>query len=152
MSAVSDIYAAYLTEIASVLTDYSRIPNGLDILGGGGLFLAKGYAVIPTDGINTERFVDCQASFVRNYTITLVQQMTATENNTTAMDDIYKDILEDALLVQKQVEKSTILNNSSTGLGVSKFTDDSGLFFLSGEREKYIQLNMNFETEYFVAL
>lgn len=152
MSQPSLIYDAYLSLVDTELADYARIPNGLDIIGSGGILRCKGYAIIPTDGINTERLVGCKLSVIRNYTVSLVQQMTATVNNATSIDTIYKDLMEDALLVQTAVERSTVLNDSSNGLGVSKFTDDSGVFFLAGEREKFIQLDMNFETEYFVSL
>lgn len=152
MSKISDVYDAYVSLCRTELASYTRIPNGLDIVGSGGIHRCKGFAVTPLDSINTERFVDCKMSVIRNFSISLVNQMTATVNDAAGTDSVYKDLMESAFLLQSAVEKSTVLNDSSNGLGVSKFVDDTGVFFLSGEREKYVQLDINFETEFFIQL
>jgi hypothetical protein len=152
VSIVSTIHDAYLTLLEAELPNHTRIPNGLDPVNTVSLLKTKGYALTPSDGLNTERLQGCKASFIRNYTVSLFTQVTSTENNAERIDQIHKQMLEDALLVQAAVEKSTVLNNASTGIGITKFTDDSGMFFLTGEREKFLQLDMNFQTEYFINL
>lgn len=152
MTIVSNTYDAYITLLQTALPNYARIPNGLDAQNAVSLFKRAGYALIPTGQINTNRLVGCKASFVRNYTVSLFNKVTATENNTTATDSIIKNMLEDAVKIEMAVERSTVLNNVAVELGSTKFIDDTGIFFVAGEREKFLQLDINFETEYFITI
>ena len=152
MSKVNLIYDAYITLLEATLPTYARIPNGLDIAGSSQLLKGYGWAVTPQDGLNTERLIGCEASIQRNFTVSLVNRFTATEHNAVAIDSIYKNLLIDAETLVKAVERSTVLNTTIQGLGTTKYTDDLGIEYLDAERSKFLILEMNFQTEYFVDI
>jgi hypothetical protein len=152
VSIISDIYDAYITQIQASLPDYARIPNGLDAQNAVSLFKKKGFSFSQGTAENSERLVGCKASVRRQFILSIFQKMYATENNTTAIDAIIKDMLETTVTLIKDIENSNTLNSVTLNVGKTKYLGDQGVVFITGEREKFLQLDINFETEYFIDL
>lgn len=147
------IYGAWISLIESTLPTYARITNGLAIEDAPSIVLRKGYAMIPTGGENTERQICGKRSYKRGFDIILINQILATENNTTTWDTIIKSLHEDVSSLFHEVEKSSTLNDMTNGLGTSKITGDSGINFVStDDLSKYFQIFISAETEYFENL
>lgn len=153
MTKISLIYGAWIDLIEDTLPSYARITNGLSIEDAPSIVLRKGYAFIPTDGENSERLICGNKSYVRSFDIVLVNQVLATENNTTTWDTLIKALHEDVASMFHAVENSSILNDMTNGLGTSKITGDSGINFVAtDEASKYFQIFISAETEYFESL
>ena len=150
MSKISQIYDAWITLIEASLPAYARITNGLDPSSTPSVVLRKGYAFIPREGNNTNRFICGVRSYSRVFEVILVNQITATENNTTSWDNLIKSIHEDFKSLFASIENSTTLNDITNGLGNSRLVSDSGIEFTgAGETNKYFQIGITVETEYF---
>lgn len=153
MSKISLIYDSYITLIEATLPAYARITNGLEPSNTPSTVLKKGYAFIPREGTNTERQICGKRSFLRTFEIVLVNQITATENNTASWDALIKSLHEDVRALFNDIEKSSTLNDITNGLGNTKFVSDSGIEFTATDaKSKYFQISLVVETEYFEEL
>lgn len=149
MSIVTTIYDAYHTELASLLPSYARIPNPKRLDDAPRMILNKGFAIIPTTGERSDREV-CKFWYKRVYDIVLINQITATVSNETYLDELINSLHEDTHTVLYGIEQSSILNNSSN-IFITRAVSDSGVDIVEdGEFERYLQISLQVETEYFV--
>lgn len=150
MSKISLVYDAWITLVQTALPDYYRITNSLDISENPSLLMQKGWALLPSVGENTERVICGNKSYKRSFEIILVNQVTITENNHEFWDILTKEIHEDVATLFSAVENSSVLNDMTNGLGVSKMLSDAGLEFVGeGDKSKFFQVALQVETEYF---
>ncbi len=153
MSKISLIYDSYLSTIATALPTYARITNGLDPANTPSVVLKRGYALIPREGVNTERQICGKRSYLRNFEVILVNQILATENNTSSWDGLIKSLHEDVTTLFSTFEKSSTLNDITNGLGNTKMVSDSGIDYTQTDGGlKYFQISLVVETEYFEEL
>ena len=142
---IEDIYDAIVTTIEGELTTYRRLPNPYAPETSTFLQLQQGYGLAVGPGRDTERYVGCLVTWERVFTILLVNQITATQNNIDSRVIIEKD-----LLIAHDLLRKAFYNNSTLGGEAIKTTvsDDGGFQFLDAERLKFLTLEINLITEY----
>lgn len=148
MTKIADIRDAILAELSTQLgPTWRRLPNAYVVEKNTYLQLQKGYAVRADSGLNTERFitVQCGVTWERIFTIILVRQMTAMQNNVDARDAIDEALLDDIELIHKSFE----LNHSLNGNAIKCIAiGDSGVNFIDAERLKFLSTEINLRVEY----
>ena len=88
-------------------------------------------------------------SIRRQFTIIITRKYEALENDGTKKATTEKQILEDALLIQKDVEADpTIAGTSVTAF----FRSDSGIEYVSGNTDRFLKTEIVIEAEYFENL
>lgn len=149
MSKIEAIRTAIITELTTNVFDstWRRLPNPYVIDQNTYLQLQKGYAVRTDAGLNTERFItnQCSVTWERLFTIILVRQMFATQNNVDARDAIDLELQEDIELIHKKFE----LNHSLNGEAIKCIpVGDTGVNFIDAERLKFLSTEVNLRVEY----
>lgn len=142
---ISTIYDNLASVVATALPDYLRFPNPYAIDANTFLHQRAGYGISIGAGVDTRRYLGCLISWEREFTISLVRQITTTQNNTSIRSGIEKDILDDHDILRK-----AIYNNSTLSGQAIKTTliSDSGLSFIDGDRMKFLALEMLISVEY----
>ena len=145
MSVISTIHDTLITKVSSVLSsDYKQLPNPYELGENNELYLTKGFGLAVGAGSRTDRLINCKASWQREFSLTLVNQITTTDHDLDKRQDIAKSLLEDHFLVFIELEKDTSLS----GLVIdSKIESDSGLQFIS-EINRYYFIDMSLTVEY----
>lgn len=150
MTEISTIYEGYVTAIEAALSGYCRIANPYDPEENANLMLRKGYGIGFGPAQNTDRFIDCRLSLVREFFVVLVQQVALRDNDGEARAVIEKQLFEDQLAIIQAFEADPTLNGA--GRPGAKFISDGGIEFLQADKAKYLLIEMQFESEYFEAL
>lgn len=145
MSKISDIYNALTDTIETALPDYWRIAQAYSVEANTYLTLTKGFGIAVGRGVDTKRYVGCLISWQRTFTVILINQMVAQENDLTTRVMIEQDILEDHATVRK-----AIYNNSTMGGTAieSTVTEDAGLHFVDADLLKFLAIQMTVTIEY----
>ena len=149
MSNISTIYDAYISVCETELTTYAKIPNAYEINTNSVLFYKQGFAVGISGGTNSERLQSCQMSVVRDFSVILINQLTASLTDFSGFNLIAKNLFEDQYKIIKAIEKSPTLNTSQT---TTKWLNDGGLEFLEAGKAKYFLIETIFQSEYFEDL
>jgi len=149
MTQVSTVYDALETLIEGELSGYGKLPNPYDPENNSGLLLDKGYGIAFGPGVNTERYVNCKITIERVFSIPLVNVVVATENDTDRHATLEKTIQEDAFKIIKALENDSRLGGAAVK---ARYSDDSGVLFLEGDREKYLLQQLEVAVEYFEDL
>jgi hypothetical protein len=148
VSTISEIRDAIQAQAATTLGAGWRIlPNPYVIDQNTYLQLQKGYAIRSDSGLNTERYItsQCLVTWERIFTIVLVRQMTATQNNVDARDAIDQALLDDIESLHKAFE----LNHSLGGKAIKCIpVSDIGINFIDAERLKFLSTEINLRVEY----
>lgn len=148
MSKIAQVRTKIITQIETALgAGWRRLPNAYVIDQNTYLQLQKGYGVRTDSGLNTERYVttQCGVTWERIFTIILVRQMTATQNNVEARDAIDVALEEDIENLHKAFE----LNHSLDGEVIKCVpSGDSGVNFIDAERLKFLSTEVNLRVEY----
>lgn len=142
---IEDIYDALVTVIDATLADYVRFPNPYVINENTFLHMKSGYGIAIGPGRDTERLVGCQLSWERAFTVILVKQMTATQNNTDKRVLIEKEIIADHDALRKAIYSNSTLSGNAIK---TTLTSDGGVNFLDGDRLKFLSIEMEVLTEY----
>jgi len=142
---ISQIYDAIVDVIEAELTTSVRIPNPYILDINSFLHLKKGFGVAIGPGDDTQRYIGCLVTWERNFTIAIIQQMVATQNNVGTREVIEKELLDD----HDKLRKAFYNNSTLSGKAIkSTITDDGGVSFIDGDRLKFIALEMNLLVEY----
>ena len=150
MSKISDVRDEILSILDTILpaaSGWRRLPNPYVIDQNTYLQLQKGYAVRSDAGLNTERVItnQCEVTWERIFTIIVVRQMTATQNNVDSRDAIDQSLLDDIELIHKTFE----LNHALNGKAIKCIpVSDSGVNFIDAERLKFLSTEINLRVEY----
>jgi len=145
MSKISDIYDALDSLISTALPAYTKLPNAYDLEENPELFLKRGYGIAIGSGENTKRELGCRLSYLRQFTIGLIKQITTTDTNTAARVALEKAIIEDHYLVLKALENDVDLNETSN---ITILPNDNGIEYLEGETNKYFLVTITVTSEY----
>lgn len=143
---ISEIYDACVNLIETTLpTDYLRIPNPYTVDVNTFLHLRKGFGLAIGPGVDTQRYVGCLVTWERTFSILLVKQVIATQNDVEVREVIEKDLLDDHDALRK-----AFCSNSTLGSLAIKSTvlGDAGVNFIDGERLKFLGLVMDLFVEY----
>lgn len=145
MIKIENVYDALADLVETALTGYARLPNAYVIEQNTYLQLRKGYALAVSPGVNTQRYVGCLTSWERNFTLTLINQVTTTQNNLGS-----RELLEKALLDDHEKILSAMENEVSLGGVVIKSTvvSDNGISFIDTDIQKFFSMTIEIFTEY----
>ena len=148
MSKIEEVRDAIITQIETVLTPgWRRLPNAYVVDQNTYLQLQKGYAVRTDSGLNTERTLTplCGVTWERIFSIILVRQMLATQNNVDDRDAVDQALLDDIEALHKAFE----LNHTLGGIVIScTVVSDTGLNFIDAERLKFLSTEISLRVEY----
>lgn len=145
MSKITQIHEALLARLAAVLPSYRRLANPYDIEDNNELYMTKGYGVAVGSGTRTDRLISCQKSWERSFTVILINQITTTDHNIAANDDIQRNLLEDHFAVFSDLEKETTLSQIAIR---SQVESDDGIEFVDLETARYYVIQLSVLTEY----
>jgi len=107
--------------------------------------LLKGFGIATGAGVNTERFVGCQVTWARSYNILLVQQITTTQNNIDARENIDAELRTDVNTLWKKF----YLNSGLDGLAIkTTVLGDGGIVPLDIGGLKFLSIELFLEVEY----
>ncbi len=142
---ISDIYDECVDIIEAAIPGYVRIPNPYTVDINTYLLLRNGYGIAIGPGTDTQRYVGCLVTWERVFSIILVQQVVATQNDTAVREVIEKTLLDDHDKLRK-----AFYNNSTLGSLAIKSTvlSDSGVNFVDGERLKFLAIVLDLFVEY----
>lgn len=142
---VEQVYDALTTLCENTLTGYKRFPNPYSLDANTFLHLKDGFGVAIGNGSDTERFLGCEVTWQRNFIVTLVKQITTTQNNLAKREIIEVDILND----HDKLMKAIYRDNSLGGKAIKSIvTDDGGVNFIDGDRLKFLAMEINVVVEY----
>lgn len=148
MSQISTAYDALITRIETVLdaatNNYTRLPNCYNIEDNTDLKLRKGYGVAILAATNSNREL-CKASIERTMEIILTRHYTGAEENAADKASVEKLLLEDQLLIIKDLETSSSLNDT---VMFSRWVSDNGIEFVAGETSRFFMLRTQISMEY----
>lgn len=143
---IENIISAIQTQMATSLSDYKIIPNAYDLDAVGFLNLGpQSYSIGVGAGRDTERYIGCHITWERLFFVSMIRQVTTTENNTTERRVIEKDILADHDIIRKAFYNNSTLSGEAIKTTV---VSDSGIRFLDGDRLKFLQLDLDVLVEY----
>lgn len=142
---IEDIKEAINTKLAADLTGYKRLPNPYAVAENAMLLMQKAWCVSVGPGNNTQRFVDCHSTWQRDFTITMVNKITAMQNDTEAREDIEKALL----VAHRSVLESFETDSTLSGTVIRAIiVSDSGILPLDGQTGKYLAIELVLTVEY----
>lgn len=149
MSSISTIYDTLRVRMATIFPDHKELPYNQTINLNDGLFLTQGWAVYFADAINTNRLLSCQLSLSRNVNITLSRKVFGLDRDVTTRVTVEKNLLEDHLILIKDIEKDPDLNGAAAKI---LYISDLGIQTLFSEQMHYLYIQTIFSIEYFENL
>lgn len=144
MSGISSAHEAIVTRLAATLSGYTRIANPYVIEANPELLLKKGYGVRIGPAVNTNlQFADLTLG--REFTVVLSRKVDAHEHDGAAKGSAEKSLMEDLLLVTKDLVTHGSLNGDSV-VTATNYQGDSGVSFAG---EGIIYTEAEFRVDYF---
>lgn len=145
MSKVQEIHDELIKVIEAELPLYARMPNPYAPDENTVLILKKCYGVAIGPGENTERYSGCIATWRRNYTIILTQQILNTENDVVGRADSINDIDDARNKLLIAIEKNQSLNETAI---LCKLVSDTGPQYIAGGDGNFVALELDLIVEY----
>lgn len=141
---ISDIYDKCVDIIEATLPSYLRVPNPYDVTANTNLHNRLGFGIRVGPGNDTQRYVGCLITWERVFSVILIQQVIATQNDTSRKEAIDKTLLDD----HDKLRKAFYLNSSLDQLAIkSSVPSDGGIEFADGA-QKFLFLQMDLLVEY----
>lgn len=142
---ISTIYDNLTAVVVAALPDYMRFPNPYAIDANTFIHQRAGFGVSIGPGVDTQRYLGCLITWQREFTVSLVRQVTTTQNNTSVRAGIEKEILDDHDILRKAIYNGSTLSGQAIK---TTLISDSGLSFIDGDRMKFLALEMLISVEY----
>lgn len=149
MSKVSDVHAALIAKIETLLPGHVRLSNPYKPEENPNITLNKGVGLKIGSGVNTDNAQGCQTFIRREFTIVITRKYFALETDGQSKATTEKDILEDAILIQKEIESDQTVGGTSCS---AHFQSDSGIEYVMGDTDKYLKTEITIEVLYFEIL
>lgn len=145
MSKIQEIYDAIISVVTAELPDYMRFPNPYAIDENTLIHMRSGFGVSVGPGTDTQRYLGCLVTWQRDFTVTMVRKVMATQNDLTKRVTLEKELLDDHDNLMK-----AIYNNSTLSGNAIKTTAiaDSGLSFIDGDLLKFLTMEITVQVEY----
>jgi hypothetical protein len=124
MIATTTISDLIVARVQAMLPNHTRLPNGINIERNNENFLKKGWGISINEGVNTPRYLACQSTTVRTYTISITRKFYAREFDTDSKYSVEKELFEDLHLVVKDLQKNNTLND---GIYIMTYEGDNGI-------------------------
>ncbi len=145
MTLISTLHDAIVTKVSTNLSSYTQLPDPYEIEGNNKLYLKKGFGVAVREGEGTNRDVGCMMSWRRFFEISLINQITTTDHNTTSRETLAKNLLEDHYTVITQFQvASSLSGNAISAIGVS----DGGIELIYIDDVPYYLCQILLDLEY----
>lgn len=145
MTKITDVYNAITGILEANLPGYTRLSNPYAPEVNAFPILRNGYGLAVGPGVDTQRTTGCVVSWQRSFTIILLNQIYATENDVSRKELIEQELLEKHNILRKQFYLDSTLG------GVAYLTiipSDQGISFISAGDLLFLGLEMSLETEY----
>lgn len=149
MSTISTAYDALKARLLAVLPNHSQMTNPYAPEQNSEQILRKSYGLRISTAENTNRQVSCQLSIRRTMEVVITRKYFASEMNRTAKETVEKDLMEDAFLVIKDIEKDADLGNNVANI---LYQSDTGIEFVFSEDKPFFMTTLTFGLEYFENL
>jgi hypothetical protein len=144
MSNVSDCYDAFVARIEAVLPNHTRLSNPYEIEQNIEPLMIQGWGLGMGASTNTNRELSCRVSIRRQFSLVLTRKFYALEADAESKASTEKELLEDQLLVIKDL----CSNSDLSGLiGVVDFESDGGIEQVYGEKDQFLALRSTFTAE-----
>lgn len=145
MSKISTLHDAIVSKISANLTSYKQLPNPYVLEQNPQSFLSKGFGVAVGPGIRTDRVIGCQTSWERSFSITLINYVSTTDNNTTVRETLSKNLLEDHYTLLTQFEIDAGLSGTAIDAIV---VSDGGIEYIELETKPHFLTEIELTVEY----
>lgn len=143
---IEDIYDAMVAKlVANLPATYKRLPDPYNPPANTYLNLEQGYGIAIGPGENTNRTVSCLSTWRRTFTIIIVNQVTATPNDTGSRVLVEKGLLVDQDSIFRAFEKDVTLGGIAMQTAV---LGDSGIQSLEAELLRFQFIETILEVEY----
>lgn len=142
MSKISSIYDVLVTRVGTILPNHLRLPHAYAIEKNPEPSLKQGWALQIKGADNSPRQVDCHLTMSREFTIVITRKFYGSDLATAAKASAEKDLMEDHLLMVKDLEGDASLSNL---VSKAEYQSDSGieLVFLGDKPFYKIESNIN---------
>ncbi len=153
MSITRDSYHYLITLLNTVFpasAGWYRLGDPNDVSENFGVFLAKGWCLIPDSGENTNRNLCSLHTFRRTYTVQLSVQIYGAGTTYDGYDDSIKDILEASESLQLAIIADQTMGSDNEGI-VARYINDSGIIPIEAEdgKSKYLTMTVSLDIEIF---
>lgn len=149
MSNISTIYDGLVTRLAALFPNHHRLGNPYDLEVNPDLTLTQGWGLAVGGGANTERYVGCQASVERTFTVIITRRYIARENDADTKATTEKLLLEDLKTLVNDAESNYSIDSSTA---IIKYVSDSGIEPVRESQENYLHLSVVLTAEYFETI
>jgi hypothetical protein len=139
---ISSIYDDILTELDTVLTGKTRIPNPYSLENNPMTFMRDSYGLRVDGAEATQRDFNVFSRF-RNFTVVLSREILTTEVQTTPTDTAVKAMLEDIYTLQKEFLGGDQFG-SATNIDIVNAGGFSGIEFFNFEKGNFISSEVTF--------
>jgi hypothetical protein len=149
MSTISTIEDALITRLQALFPNHQRLTNSYSVGENNDRVLRQAWGLALGEGSSPRELLSKQLSILREVRVVLTRKAYAKETDVTGKVSAEKSLLEDQFLVIKDFDTNTTLNGTAS---LTKYISDSGITFVSGEREQFLSLETHFSVEYFEDL
>jgi hypothetical protein len=145
---ISSAYDQMIARIAAVLTSHARLPNAYAIEKNIEPHLALGYAVAigPASG---SRLNAGQMIIRREFSVTITRRFQALQADASTKATAEKQLMEDQMLVIKDFESNSTLNDQVTMIS---YVSDSGIGTVFTDKGQFLILTTTFQAQYLEPL
>ena len=130
---ITTIYGNIITLLEAELPDYQRLPNPYALEANAFQLLKKAYAVVVSGEENSNRYVGCKLSLIRQFNIILAKQITTTDHNVDKRSAIELDLLEDKVKLVRALEVDPDLAGNVIRYS---YVGDQGIELFQAENQK----------------
>jgi hypothetical protein len=144
MSKISSIHDAMITRLAAVLSSHRRLANPYQLPRNITLNLNQGYGVAMGGATGTRR-LGSYLQLAREFRVSITREVFALDEAADAHAIYHKDLLEDQLLVIKDFEINSTLNDTAIMVA---YQSDSGVSFVDTDKGSIASLETTFLVTY----
>lgn len=153
MSNFSTLYDNMKTNIGTVLSAHTWLSEAQVIGENNEQSLRKGYAIQIGSGVQGDLHIGCDVSIVREITITITREHFALELNRDQKYTVEQALLDDQLLVIKEIEKDPAQSYGiSAQVANLKFLGDSGIERIFEDKKNFLMIRSVFSLTYLESL
>jgi len=145
---ISSAYDAMITRIEAVLTSHKRLPNPYAVDRNKEVYLERGYGLTigPASG---QRNILQKVTVSREFGLILTRKFRARPDDEEAKAEVEKELMEDQMLVIKDFEQNSNLNDSVTTVS---YVSDSGISSVFPDKGQFLVLETTFQATYLEPL
>ena len=153
MSNISTAYDAIRSAIGTILPDHTELSNPYFVERESDLNFNKAWGLAFGDATNSNRNISCRLSVQRDFIFVITRKIFKTSHR--AIDTRIAEeklLFEDQFLVIQALEKSPVINASSSGIAKIAYVQDGGLEFVRSDQTNLIMIQTIMNLEYFEDL